>query len=99
MTMNVHRVELREIERMRDIYRHEMNCQIMFDSIHARRGWTHEYLITDGGGKVGYGSVAVAGRWEAKPTVYEYVVLPKHRSRIFVDFIGLLRWWGATEGG
>ena len=95
--MNVHRVELREIERMRDIYRHEMNCQIMFDSIHARPGWTHEYLITDGGGKVGYGSVAVAGPWEAKPTVYEYFVLPQHRSRIFDYFIALLTSSGATE--
>ena len=38
--MIVNRVELREIERMRDIYRHEMNCQIMFDSIHTRPGWT-----------------------------------------------------------
>jgi hypothetical protein len=32
----VYRVELREIEDMRDMYRHEMNCQIMFDSIHGR---------------------------------------------------------------
>jgi GNAT superfamily N-acetyltransferase len=95
--MNVHRVELREIERMRDIYRHEMNCQIMFDSIHARQGWTHEYLITGGGGKVGYGSVAVAGPWEAKPTVYEFFVLPQHRSRIFDYFIALLTSSGATE--
>jgi hypothetical protein len=47
--MEVHRVELRQIEEMRDSYRHEMNCQIIHDSIHARPGWTQEYLITDGG--------------------------------------------------
>src|SRR4051812_33675481 len=95
--MNVHAVDLREIERMRDIYRHEMNCQIMFDSIHARPGWTHEYLITDGGGKVGYGSVAVAGPWQAKPTLYEYFVLPQHRRRVFDYFIALLTTTGAAE--
>jgi GNAT superfamily N-acetyltransferase len=95
--MMVQRVELREIERMRDIYRHEMNCQIMFDSIHARPGWTQEYSITDGKGKVGYGSVAVAGPWKEKPTVYEFFVLPQHRGRIFDAFIALLQSCGATE--
>jgi hypothetical protein len=58
--MLVNRVELRDIERMRDIYRHEMNCQIIFDSIHARPGWSHEYLTTEGERKLGYGSVAVS---------------------------------------
>jgi hypothetical protein len=37
-----YRVELREIQGMRDMYRHEMNCQITKDSIHERPGWTHE---------------------------------------------------------
>ena len=94
--MKVHRVELREIESMRDMYRHEMNCQIIHDSIHARPGWSHEYLITEGDAKVGYGSVAVAGPWKAKPTVYEYFLLPQHRGRIFDSFIALLTSSGAT---
>jgi len=95
--MIVHRVELQQIEGMRDMYRHEMNCQIIHDSIHVRPGWTHEYLITDGGTKVGYGSVAVAGPWQAKPTVYEYFVLPQHRRRVFDYFIALVTSTGATE--
>jgi GNAT superfamily N-acetyltransferase len=95
--MIVERVELREIEGMRDMYRHEMNCQIVHDSIHTRPGWTHEYLITEGGGKVGYGSVAVAGPWQAKSTVYEYFVLPQHRGRIFDSFVALLTSSGATD--
>ena len=94
--MIAHRVELREIEGMRDIYRHEMNCQIIHDSIHARPGWTHEYLLMEGAAKVGYGSIAVAGPWEGKPTVCEYFVLPQHRGRIFDWFIALLRSSGAT---
>ena len=94
--MEVCRVELQEIERMRDVYRHEMNCQIIHDSIHARPAWTHEYLITQGGGKVGYGSVAVAGPWQAKPTVYEYFLLPQHRGRVFDAFASLLTSSGVT---
>ena len=94
--MEVRRVELREIERMRDVYRHEMNCQITHDSIHARPGWTHEYLITEGGARVGYGSVAVAGPWQAKPTLYEYFLLPQHRRRLFDAFVALLAASGAT---
>lgn len=97
MQMAVHRVELREIEGMRDIYRHEMNCQIIHDSIHTRPGWTQEYLITESGCKVGYGSIAVAGPWETKPTVYEYFVLPQHRGHLFDFFIALLASSGATE--
>ena len=95
--MQVHAVELREIEGMRDIYRHEMNCQVLFDSIHARPGWSHEYLITDGDAKVGYGSVAVAGPWKERPTLYEYFLLPHHRGRIFDAFLALLASSGVTR--
>jgi GNAT superfamily N-acetyltransferase len=96
MPMIVRRVELREIQDMRDMYRHEMNCQIIHDSIHPRPGWSHEYLITDGDSKIGYGSVAVAGPWQGKPTIYEYFVLPHHRTRIFDLFIALLESSGAN---
>jgi GNAT superfamily N-acetyltransferase len=95
--MQVHRVELPEIEGMRDIYRHEMNCQIIHDSIHSRPGWTHEYLISENGTKVGYGSVAVAGPWKERPTLYEYFLLPHHRGRIFDAFLALLASSGVTR--
>ncbi|MFL5245861.1 MAG: GNAT family N-acetyltransferase [Gemmataceae bacterium] len=96
MPIIAHRVELREIEGMRDMYRHEMNCQIIHDSIHARPGWTYEYLLTEGAGKVGYGSIAVAGPWNGKPTAYEYFVLPQYRDRIFDGFIALVKSSGTT---
>jgi GNAT superfamily N-acetyltransferase len=83
-------VELGEIEGLRDIYRHEMGCQIIHDSIHARPGWSTEYLLLDHGAKVGYGSVAVEGPWREKPTLYEFFVLSQHRSRLFDSFDELL---------
>ncbi len=94
--MNAHRVELRDIERMRDLYRHEMSCQIIHDSIHPRPGWSHEYSITEGDSKLGYGSVAVAGPWQGKPTVYEYFLLPQYRQRVFDAFVALLMASGAN---
>jgi GNAT superfamily N-acetyltransferase len=90
MPASAHRVELREIEGMRDIYRQEMNCQIIHDSIHARPGWTHEYVLTEDDAQIGYGSIAVAGPWQANPTVYEFFVLPQNRRHIFDLFIALL---------
>jgi hypothetical protein len=73
-----------------------MNCQIIHDSIHSRPGWTHEYLLTNRGSKVGYGSVAVGGPWRETPTIYEYYLLPQYRGRIFNAFLELLRASGAT---
>src|SRR5262245_42012956 len=97
MAVECCRAELRDIQSMRDIYRQEMNCQIIHDSIHARLGWTQEYVLRAGGRKLGYGSVAVAGPWHEKPTVYEYFVLPPHRARLFDGFSQLLTTTGTTR--
>jgi GNAT superfamily N-acetyltransferase len=96
MDFHVRQAELQDIRAMRDIYRQEMSCQVIHDSIHPRPGWTREYLFSAGGATVGYGSVAVSGPWKDKPTVYEYYVLPQNRSRMFDLFIALLTASGAT---
>jgi hypothetical protein len=70
------RVTLEQIAPWRDMYRHEMNCQIIHDDIHARKGWTEEYALRAGDAVVGYASVAVAGPWKEKPTIYEFFVAP-----------------------
>lgn len=80
----------------RDSYRLEMSCQIIHDSIHYRPGWTQEYVLLAGGAKVGYGSIAVAVPWKGKPTVYEFYVVPQHRSRVFELFSVLLSAGGAV---
>ena len=81
----------------RDMYRQEMNCQIIHDSIHSRPGWTLEYFLSAGGAPVGYGSIAIGGPWKDKPTVYEFYVLPFHRSRLFDLFSVLLAASGAKR--
>ncbi len=81
---------LEDILSWRDMYRMEMGCQIVHDSIHARPGWTQEYVLRSGGERVGYGSVAVAGPWAGQPTLYEFYVVPQHRTHVFDLFRALL---------
>jgi len=73
--------DLASISPMRDIYRHEMHCQVTHDSLHVRPGWTTSYLLTLDGETAGYGAVAHAGPWKDKPTIFEFFVLPTHRHR------------------
>ena len=64
-------------------YRAEANGQIVHDSIHTRDGWTTSYLLQVGDHLAGFGSVAVAGPWQDKPTVFEFYVLPECRGHAF----------------
>jgi GNAT superfamily N-acetyltransferase len=91
MAVSVRASKLGEIEPLREKYREEMNCQIIHDSIHERTGWTREFsLHLDDGPVIGYGSVAVAGPWRENPAIYEYFIVPEHRTRTFEAFTGLL---------
>ena len=86
-----------DVARWRDVYRLEMACQIIYDSVHTRSDWSREYLLHLDDAVVGYGSVAVGGPWTGKPTVYEYYVAP-HRPRLhaFELFEALLAASGAV---
>ncbi len=75
---------------LRTRYRVEMNCQIVHDSIHRRKGWALSYLLEWTGATVGFGSVAIGGPWKDKPTLFEFYVLPQHRTRAFDLFEALL---------
>jgi GNAT superfamily N-acetyltransferase len=74
----------------RERYREEMNCQIVHDSIHRRTGWTLTYELELDAVPVGFGSVAVGGPWKDKPTLFEFYILPQHRSSSFDLFEALL---------
>jgi GNAT superfamily N-acetyltransferase len=71
-------------------FRHEMNCQIVHDSIHSRQGWTRTYALSLVGTVAGFGSIAIAGPWQDKPTVFEFFVLPEYRGRAFDLFEAFL---------
>lgn len=95
MTFRVETADLKDIRPWREMYRLEMGCQIIHDSIHDRAGWSTEYLLRAGEEVVGYGSVAIGGPWTGKPTVYEFYVLPRQRLRVFELFESLLKVSGA----
>src|SRR5271154_6968687 len=97
MELSAKLTTLGEIGFWRDLYRQEMNCQIIHDSIHSRPGWSLEYFLSTGEAPVGYGSIAVGGPWRDKPTVYEFYVLPHYRSRLFDLFSVLLAASGANR--
>ena len=80
---------------LRTRFREEMNCQIVHDSIHRRKGWTLSYVLDLGGVAGGFGSVAIGGPWKDKPTFFEFYVLPEHRSRAFALFEAFLPASGA----
>jgi GNAT superfamily N-acetyltransferase len=96
MELSAKPVSFETILPWRDMYRLEMSCQIIHDSIHSRPGWTQDYSLFVGNVAVGYGSMAIAGPWKEKPTVYELYVTPEHRSRMFDLFSVLLTASGAV---
>jgi len=95
MELSAKAADVEDILPWRDMYRLEMPCQIIHDSLHSRQGWTKPYLLVANGVSVGYGSIAVGGPWKGKPTVFEWYVVPQHRSRIFDLFGALLAGSGA----
>jgi GNAT superfamily N-acetyltransferase len=95
MELSAELVVLEDILRWRALYRDEMNCQIIHDSIHSRASWSLEYCLKAGDSTAGYGSVAVGGPWKERPTVYEFYVQPAHRTCILDLFLALLRTSGA----
>jgi GNAT superfamily N-acetyltransferase len=95
MELSARTAAFEDILPWRDMYRLEMACQIIHDSIHSRPGWTQEYFLFAGETPAGYGSIAIAGPWKGKPTLYEFYVAPQYRVRMFDLFSALLTASGA----
>jgi GNAT superfamily N-acetyltransferase len=96
MELTAQAASIEDILPWRDLYRQEMNCQIVCDSLHSRKGWTEEFILTMDSAPSGYGSLAVGGPWKGKPTLFEFYVLPQYRSRVFDFFSVLLAATGAV---
>jgi GNAT superfamily N-acetyltransferase len=87
-------VEAAEVLPFRELYREEMRCQIVHDSIHRRPGWTKTYVL-ELGSAAGFGTIAIGGPWKDKPTLLEFYLLPEFRTRAFDLFEVLLAASGA----
>lgn len=95
MAIEVSRVTFDEVLPLRDVYRREMNCQIVHDSLHGR-GYGEHYLIRAGGRVAGYGFV-MGYRGEPRDMVREFFVLPAHRGSALPFFRELVRASGARR--
>jgi len=78
MTIDVAPVPLEEVLPLRELYRREMNCQIVHDSL-PRRGFGDLFLISLAGRVAGYGFV-MGYRDEPKDTIREFYVFPAYRG-------------------
>jgi GNAT superfamily N-acetyltransferase len=96
MDLSARAISFEQIASLREQYRAELKCQIIHDSIHSRPGWSVEYVLNVGAARAGYGSVAVAGPWKGKPTLFEFYVVPEFRLRLFDLFDVLLSASGAS---
>jgi GNAT superfamily N-acetyltransferase len=78
MQIDVALVAPEEVRALRDLYRQEMNCQIVLDSW-LGRAWVDSYLFRLDGRAVGYGLVGGV-RADPKDIITEFYVLPVHRA-------------------
>jgi GNAT superfamily N-acetyltransferase len=92
-SIEISQVPLAAIVNLRDLYRQEMNCQIVHDSLHARH-FMDSYLIRVGGEVAGYGSV-MSGHTEIRDLIKEFYVLPAHRAMALPIFRRLVAVSGA----
>ena len=97
MSISVRSCEFNEIASFRDMYRVEMQCQIIHDSIHERPGWSAEYLLQIDGLAVGYGSVAIGGPWKTMHSLYEFYATRENRGHVFDLFAALRENCDATK--
>jgi GNAT superfamily N-acetyltransferase len=78
MQIDVQLVPPEQATPLRELYRQEMNCQIIHDSWHGR-GWTDSYLLRVDGRVVGFASVGGI-RANPKDIITEFYVLPISRG-------------------
>ncbi len=93
MEIEVQKVEYAQVEPLRALYRQEMNCQIIYDSI-LRRGMGDPYLIRLDGRLAGYGGV-----WNTLDPgrLFEFYTLPEMRAQALPLAQALIGAAGVTE--
>lgn len=87
--------EYKDIVSLRNLYRQEMNCQIVHDSHHAR-GFNRPFLLLSGGEVAGYGSVGDYDS-QGRDVVMEFYVTVIHRAQCLSLFRALIVAGEVTE--
>ncbi len=95
MTITVSSVPLEEAVPLRELYRQEMNCQIIHDSL-PRRGFGNLFLLQRDERVAGYGFV-MGYHGEPKDMIREFYVLPALRGSALSMFRRLIEVSGARR--
>jgi GNAT superfamily N-acetyltransferase len=88
MTIDISPVPLEAVLPLRELYRREMNCQIIHDSLPGR-GFGNMFLIRADGRVAGYGFV-MGYRGEPKDLIREFYLLPIYRRSALLTFRRLI---------
>jgi GNAT superfamily N-acetyltransferase len=75
---------------LREIYRQELNCQIVHDCAHDRGNCVEWHQMRLNGEIAGYGSIWVGAYWMSKGSLFEFFVLAAHRTALYPLFEQLL---------
>ena len=95
VSIDVTPVPLEEVLPLRELYRREMDCQIVHDSL-PRRGFGDLFLLRLDGRTAGYGFV-MGYRGEPKDMIREFYVLPACRGSALPLFRRLIEASGARR--
>jgi GNAT superfamily N-acetyltransferase len=95
MAIDIAHVPLEQVLPLRELYRREMGCQIVHDSLPGR-GFGDLFLIRCDGRVAGYGFV-MGYRGEPRDMVREFYVLPALRGRALPMFRRLVEASGARR--
>jgi GNAT superfamily N-acetyltransferase len=84
MLIEVSPAPIEDVLPLRELYREEMNCQIVHDSL-PRRGFGNMFLLRLEGRLAGYGFV-MGYKGEPKDMIREFYVFPGYRGRALAIF-------------
>ncbi len=93
MDILIRRVEYRDVETMRELYRYEAQCQLVHDSFLARK-LSDPYMIIVDGRVAGYGGI---GNKYPPDCLTEFYVVPQMRQFALPMYRELLAASGATQ--
>ncbi len=86
MKIEIASADREPIRPLRELYRQELDCQIVHDCAHDRGNCVEWHLLQIDGEVAGYGAVWVGPYWMNKDSVFEFYVLPKFRTAMFPLF-------------
>lgn len=90
MPIEIRRVDLTEIQYLRQLFLQENNVQIRYHACHER-GWSDCWLILADGIPAGYGSVKGRDDLIDRDAIFEFYLLPERRMQADDYFTELVR--------